>query len=355
MILKTLSESRFAAVVALLAGTAFYFSTRAAHHNFDYTYRIALALLRGHAGLADAPPPWLDELVPVGGKYYSVFPLGAVLVNVPVALLHELGLFREWPAHGLAATIAGGCVYFFYHLSRVAEMSRARRVLLALFPIFATWAWCNLGFAGAWQMALGFAMLGQAGALYYTLVRPRPLLAGLWFAVAFGNRTELFLTLPIYVYWWLSHPSNAIDDSLPSGTNSIWDRLRSGKPVGGRATIDRMAPMGEVARFVAIPAILLLLTAAYNQARFHSVMDFGYARIPGLLKEPWYQHGLFSLHSIRWNSYEMLFRGTGDIPVFPYLQFGAFGCSIFVASPFLFLLFREGGRHRAIGGPRSGS
>ena len=42
MILKTLSESRFAAVVALLAGTVFYFSTRATQHDFDYTYRIAL-------------------------------------------------------------------------------------------------------------------------------------------------------------------------------------------------------------------------------------------------------------------------------------------------------------------------
>jgi len=116
MILKTLSESRFAAVVAVLAGTVFYFSTRTTQHNFDYTYPIALALLRGHAGLADAPPPWLDELVPVGGKYYSVFPLGAVLVNIPVALLRKIGLIHNWPAHELGAAVAAGCVYFFYRL-----------------------------------------------------------------------------------------------------------------------------------------------------------------------------------------------------------------------------------------------
>ena len=36
-----------------------------------------------------------------------------------------------------------------------------------------------------------------------------------------------------------------------------------------------------------------------------------------------------------------------DLQQFPYLQPHAFGCSIFLASPFLFLLFREGGRHKA--------
>jgi len=174
---------RFAGAVALLAGTAFYFSTKAAHQNFDYTYRVALVLLRGHLGSAGAPPSWLSEMVPVGGKYYSVFPLGAVLVNIPVALLRKMGLIHNWPAHELAAVLAASCVFFFYRLSHVREISRARRVLLSLFPIFATWSWCILGFGGAWQIALGFALLGQVASLYYTLVRRNPLLAGAWFAV----------------------------------------------------------------------------------------------------------------------------------------------------------------------------
>src|SRR5205085_9242722 len=47
------------------------------------------------------------------------------------------------------------------------------------------------------------------------------------------------------------------------------------------------------------------------------------------------------------NAYEMLFRGMIDPPQFPYLQPHAFGCSIFLASPFLFLLCREGGKHKS--------
>ncbi|MBA2585710.1 MAG: hypothetical protein H0U99_04425 [Chthoniobacterales bacterium] len=83
-------------------------------------------------------------------------------------------------------------------------MSRPRRAILALFPVFGTWTWCNLGFGGAWQVALGFALLGGTASLYFTFVRPRPWLAGAWFAVAFGNRFELLVTLPLYIYAWLS-------------------------------------------------------------------------------------------------------------------------------------------------------
>ena len=134
--------------MALVASTLFYFSAKAPQSYFDYTFRIALSLLRGHAGLNTPPPSWLSEMVPAGGKYYSVFPLGAVLVNIPAAVLRRIGLVHAWPARELAAAIAGGCVYFFYRLSHLMEMTRARRVLLALFPVFGTWTWCNLGFGG---------------------------------------------------------------------------------------------------------------------------------------------------------------------------------------------------------------
>ena len=100
--------------------------------------------------------------------------------------------------------------------------------------------------------------------------------------------------------------------------------------------------------FLTLPVTLALLTAAYNFARFHSIFDFGYFHIPEVRDEPWYEHGLFSLHSIPWNVHTMLFEGFRDDPNFPFLSFPPFGCSIFLSSPFLFLLFRNGGRYRVI-------
>ena len=44
----------------------------------------------------------------------------------------------------------------------------------------------------------------------------------------------------------------------------------------------------------------------------------------------------------------MIFEGFRDDPNFPFITFPPFGCSIFLTTPLLFLLFRAGGRYRAI-------
>ena len=296
----------------------------------DYTFRIAGAFLHGDLGLTEQPPSWLNEAVPHEGRYYSVFPFGAVVSMLPAALLKQLNLIEEFPARALASIIAGACVYFLFRLASVEPITFAKRIAFALFPVFGTWTWCNLGFAGAWQAALGFALLGQIAALHFTLVNPRPWLAGAFFALAFGNRTELVLTAPVYLYFWAGKPRLFSVEA--------WASVPDALAANSRAII----------RFLAIPFLLGLCTSAYNFARFDSIFDFGYSRIPGVLDEPWYQHGIFSLHAVPWNAYKMLFEGLQDIPQFPYLRPHGFGASIFLASPVLCLLFREGGRFRAL-------
>ena len=331
---KTLTKTSvgwklFPVALAVLAAAVFWWSIRPTHQHFDYTFRIADAFLYGHLGLRSQPPVWLNEMVPMGGEYYSVFPLGAVLAVLPVALLGEAGLLNRFPGGILASLIAGLCVYSFYQLAGLEPNSKSRRLLLALFPVFGTWSWCNLGFGGSWQIALGFALLGQVAALNFTLIQRKPFLAGACFALAFGNRTELILTLPIYLYFWSPWPGAR----LPFGNDASKESPREWwKPL---------------AWFLAIPIALGLCTAAYNLARFGSIFDFGYARITNLAQEPWYQGGLFSFHAIPWNAYKMFFEGMQDIATFPYLRPYPFGCSIFLSSPFLFLLFREGGPLRA--------
>src|SRR2546423_2523765 len=186
--------------LALFTLLLFYFSIKATQQHFDYTARIASALMQGDVGLRQPAPSWLNEMVPAEGRYYSVFPLGAVLSMMPVAVLQKIHLIKDFPGRALAALIAALCVWFLFRLSVIGTQSLPKRILLSLFPIFGTWTWCNLGFGGAWQLALGFAVLGQAAALYFVLVEFRPLLAGAFFALAIGNRTELALCLPIFIY-----------------------------------------------------------------------------------------------------------------------------------------------------------
>ena len=326
--------------LSLVAALAFYFSTNPTLHDLDYTLEIASALLRGDLGLREKPPEWLNEMIPYGHRYYSAFPLGAVISMLPVALLQKASLIHNFPARILGALIAGACVYFFFQLAKVfgpdysslKPRPLARRILLALFPVFATWTWCNLGMGGAWQIALGLALLGETAALYFTLVRPSPFIAGAFFALAVGNRTELLMTAPFYLYlFWRRSNENAAGQSRTT-------RIKQGLRVNTPMVID----------FLTLPVALVLLTAAYNFARFHSIFDFGYFRIPEVRDEPWYEHGLFSIHSIPWNVHKMVFAGFQDDPNFPFLSFDPYGCSILLSSPFLFLLFRNGGKYKVI-------
>jgi hypothetical protein len=329
-----------AIALSVLAALAFYFSTNPTLKDLDYTLELASAFLRGDLGLREKPPEWLNEMIPYGNRYYSAFPLGAVISMVPVAILQKASLIRNFPARILAALIAGACVYFFFQLTKafgsdyssLKPKPLARRVLLALFPVFATWTWCNLGMGGAWQIALGLALLGEVAALYFTLVRPLPFLAGAFFALAAGNRTEVFITAPFFLYLFWRQSSE--DTSGHSRTARMKQGLRANAPM--------------VIDFLTLPVALALLTATYNLIRFRSMFDFGYFHIPEVRDEPWYEHGLFSFHSIPWNVHKSIFAGFRDDPNFPFLSFDPFGCSILLSSPFLFLLFRSGGKYKVI-------
>src|SRR5438045_6421820 len=182
-----------AAGIGLVAAFVFYLTTKPVMSHFDYTHRRALALLDGRLGLEEHPA-WLNELVLIdGGKYYTGdYCLGVILSVIPFLFVSP---------HCLTAVIAGMCVFSFFMLGRVEEMNLPRRMMLALFPVFGTWTWTNLGNGGAWEFSQGFGMLGQAGALYFTVVQRQLVVAGSFFACAFAHRAQLHLRLPIHFFF----------------------------------------------------------------------------------------------------------------------------------------------------------
>src|SRR5881296_4514901 len=113
----TVRQFWIAAGLSLFAALAFYFSTNATLRDLDYTSQIASALLSGHLGLQEKPPDWLNEMILQGNRYYSAFPLGAVISMLPVALLRNADLIHDFPGHILASLIAGLSVYFFFQLA----------------------------------------------------------------------------------------------------------------------------------------------------------------------------------------------------------------------------------------------
>jgi hypothetical protein len=331
--MKADKQNKKAGVVylSLVSGLIYYFSNPNPQHYYDYTFRVAANFLRGQIGFTLPQPSWLNEFVLFDGAYYSVFPLGSVLSMLPFAFLQTIGLIDNMPGAFIATLCATVSCVFLLLIAHRYDVSQTRRIVMTLGILFGTWTWTNLTMAGAWQLALGFALVGELGAIYFTVYDRRPLLAGIFFALAFGNRTEVLLTAPVFLYLLNRQ------DAETQSKEKKGDEEQSGKTLHlGVSTVKSLAA------FCAMPFALGVATLIYNYVRFHSFTDFGYARIPGVLNERWYNHGIFSLYYIPRQAWEMLIRPWELRSVFPYVAPNGFSSSILLSSPFLLFAFRRG-------------
>jgi len=345
--------------LSVAAAVVYYFSNPKPQSYYDYTFRVAANILSGNVAFTEKQPSWLNEFVPFEGFYYSVFPLGSVVTMFPFALLNVAGLITDMPAAFIAALSAGVICLFLFLIGSRYDIDRTRLIVMSLGVLFGTWIWTNLTMGGAWQLALGFAMIGELGAIYFTIYDRRPLIAGLFFAMAFGNRTEVLLTAPIFFLLLIKVREMREDRSVPPA--SAGGAARTKKSTSEKAVSRPPAHAGgpdlwpptraqitAIASFCIVPFLLGVSTLLYNYVRFHSFTDFGYARIPGVLAEPWYNHGIFSYHYIPGQMWEMMWRPWETRPVFPYLVPNPFSSSILWSSPFVLFAFRFGARDKAL-------
>lgn len=312
--------------ICLVFGTflIYFFSNPNPSHYYNYTFLVAENFFHGRVGLVGKQPSWLNEMIPFEGLYYSAFPFGSVLTMLPFSFLKFIGLIKDMPGAFIGALTAALICVFLILIAGKYELPTTRKILLSAGVLFGTWMWTNLTFGGAWQLALGFAMLGELGAIYFSVYNRRPILAGLFFALAFGNRTEIILTAPVFMY-------------LLSRENLQWS-----------SPATYFKDWKAVAGFCIVPFVLGVTTLNYNFIRFHHFGDFGYARIPGVLQEPWYRYGIFALSYIPYNVQEMLYTPWRVLANFPYLVPTGFGGAIWWSSPFIILLFRPGAKDKTL-------
>jgi len=359
--------------IVLAVGIVYYFSNPKPQNYYDYTFRVADNMLRGEIGFKEKPPNWLNEFVPFEGNWYSVFPLGSVVTMMPPAIFKVAGIVKEMPAALIAAITASLLCLFLLLVSEKYRLAFEKKILFAMAILFGTWMWTNETIGGAWQLALGWSMVGEIGAIYFTVYHRKPVLAGLFFALAFGNRTEVLLTAPIFMFllFYDKKQDEEIVETIETEEIKPKKKKKSKGKTGNyspekkeksyfqqlgsafsnfklQLSNERRNSLTKLARFCAAPFVLGVSTLVYNYVRFHSFTDFGYARIPGVLKEPWYDHGIFSVYYISGQATEMLWKPWEALAQFPYLAPDPFSSSILWSSPFLFLLFRFGARDKVL-------
>lgn len=334
VLLRSRSMKLIVAFIVLGTGLVYFFSNPRPQAHYDYTFRVAERFFHGEVGFDTRQAPWLNEMVPFEGRYYTVFPYGSVLSMMPFAFFKFIGLTETMPAALIGGLLAALICLLLFLVSRYYEHTLRKRVLLVLGIMFGTWLWTNLMMAGAWHLALGFAMAGELGAIYFTVFRRSPVLAGACFALAFGNRTEILLTAPVFLYMLAGEPVRRISEEAAALDGNE-------PPPRGPLALDLLG-------FCLVPFLLGVSTLVYNHIRFGSPFDFGYSRIPGVLEEPWYRHGIFSIWYVPYNVKEMLLMPWRRIGEFPYLVPTGFGGSVFLASPFLIFVFARRYRHEIL-------
>jgi len=316
-------NKKTALILLILFMVAFlvYLATGEGHATYyDYYVRLSDAFLHGRLYLLENPS-WLNELIPnpSGPGYYVVYPpLPAVLMLPFVAVF---GVTLNQTLFGLffaAATIA---VAFMVAKSALAKMQQSTApswrtcVWFAVLFGFGTIFWYLSSIGSVWLIAQVISTFFMMLALYESLNKNRPLLVGLLVGASFWCR--LPTALGIFFFAALA----IVQQQNPGWLNKF------------------KAALPYLSRLAAGMAVFVLLDFAYNYARFGTVFNVGYWLIPGVMDEPWFQHGHFSLLYIDDNLKPFLLGLPILTSTAPYVQFPMSGMAIWFTTPaFLFAL-----------------
>lgn len=293
-------RARILVVSGLLAvaATALYLLTGPTGSGGDAFIPFAGALLGGT--LTVEARSWI-ELIPTDTGWLLPFPPAPVLFYVPVVMVMGIQPWNAELGTGVMPAIVGGLsVGLSFVLLRRRLAVRESPAIWISVGFATTTLWWVAGTGGTHLMAQVSAVLFLLAALYLALGSDRPVIAGLLFALAVGSRLPVGLALPLFVYLY---------------------RGRSWRFIAGAVPI---------AAFVAL----------YNFARFGSIFDFGYTRIPsdtsGLVTDEWwYSEGIESPAYLR-RGFEAAFLSWPRIVAqAPFIQPSLWANSLILTAPFL--------------------
>lgn len=299
-------------LIMLVTAAIYLFTAERERQDFDYFVRLADAFLNGRLYLLEAPS-WLNELVPGGGGWYVVYPpVPAVLLMPFVALFGTE--FPQQVASCAFGAIAVGLVWLI--LGRFALRMRQRLLLTLVFG-FGTVFWYVAETGSAWYIGHASAVMFSAAAVLLALDRRWPL--GIGFALGLAAISRLPVALACLGVLVLL--------------------LRIGWPV--RLPEDRSAAWRRTLGFGIGMAVPVGLYFAYNLARWGTLMDQGYTRIPGVLEDPIYEkHGIFAIEYIPRHIHAIFLRSWNFVDDPPFFQPSWWGLGLFLTTPILIWLVR---------------
>jgi hypothetical protein len=318
--LPAVSPDAWIAVAGAIATAGVYlFVSSRDRENLDYFVRLADAFLHGRIHLLEAPS-WLTELIPRDGVWYVAYPPMPAILLVPFVALFG-SEFHQQVASSLFGGVGVGLTYLV--LCRFGLSLRIRLLLTATFA-FGTCFFYTASTGNTWYLSHVSAVMFATAAIVLALDRRWPLVVGLLVGFAALSRLPVVLTAPFYMAALVG----------------------LGWPVVLPA--DRRAAVRTLALFIVGLGVPLAAFALYNVGRFGSPLEFGYALIPGVLQEPYYQQGIFSVTYIPRHLYAIFAQSWIYEDTFPWFKVSWWGLGVFLATPLFLWLLRARLRDRLV-------
>jgi len=292
----------------------------------DFFY-LADAFLHGRTWLPVPLGP--NDVIPIDGRYYVPFaPFPAIALMPLVALIGPVT--ADHLESGINAILAGaGVGMCWWLLGRVGIKRVSDKVWLsALFGFSTQMLWVTTR-GGVWHTGQLIATLLTFACLIELFGRQRAWLIGLCAGAAFLTRAPLAFAIPVYAVWiaWPTdrRPVGVDGDPDPSFITQVREILP-----WRRWTVFALA---------LVPSILFFF--AYNQVRFGSPLESGYAlaTLPDWLEQQ-RQIGLFSIRHIPMNIDYFLLHLPRFMTTWPFLRPDGLGMSVLLTSPGLLFALR---------------
>ena len=267
-------------------------------------------------GRLDIPfnPAFPFDWAPYKGKYYMVEPPGTALTVLPGVVLFGVGINQTLVSMVIASLNAATVHRLLVGLRKPISTQIALTILF----VFGTMYWWTATNGGVWYFAHTLAVLFVFAAIYFTLVSPRPFLAGVFLGCAFLTRLPTIFAFPFFLVM----------------LSDLWLKWSNDVPFWRRFDYRPLALFGLGL------GIFVLIGAVYNYLRFETVM-------PGTAYERWLDysrptliptavpHGLFDASYVSRHAPVMF----AELPIFkgskPYVVIPQGGMAIWVTTPAL--------------------
>ncbi len=284
-----------------------YFLSSPAETPYNYFTRLTQGLVSGKLYLTEHPQ-WLNELVPIGNKYYVVYPPMPAILMAPLFFLFGGSISQTLFSNFLGSI---NVVLVFILLKRL-NLSTKISLLVAIFFGFGTNHWYLSSIGSAWFLAHIVALFFLLLALIETFGKQRHLLIGLLIGASFWARTPvIFTTVFFYIYFW----------------KKFW-------PINKKSIYNFLIFSSGILFFV-------LLDATYNFLRFGNFsILIPYYLIPNLNNDPVFKDGLMNLKFIPRHLEALFIKLPKFQDSFPYLVPSLYSTAIWFTSPALIFIFK---------------